>query len=323
MYRLLSKFFPKKLKEKYEKLLVYSNINLNLDRFIGFLLFSGIGLALFFSFILSKIINLPVILIFVPIFLLIEVLAYVLLMLSADKKGRFIENILPDALQLMSSNLKAGLTTDKALLLSARPEFGPFSEEINTIGKEITMGKEIEQSLIDMSKRIRSEKLEKTVLLIVSGLKAGGELSALLDQTAANLRQQRFVEERVRTNVLMYVIFIFFAIGFGAPMLFGLSSFLVEVLTKTLSTVEVPETATAVLPITIGKIAITPNFILIFTVVSLITSSTLGALVLGLIRKGKERAGVRFIPILIALSLGIFFLVRFIIKNAFGSLFGI
>ena len=323
MYRFLSKFYPKKIKESYYRLLSYSNIKYHPDLFLGFILFFGLGIALAMTFYIGVFFRIYFLGTFLLIFLLIETSVYMILLLRADAKAKFVESILPDALQLMSSNLRAGLTTDRALLLSARPEFGPFQDEINLVGKEITMGKEINKALINMTKRIRSEKLEKTIYLIIAGLKSGGELSALLEQAAHNLRQQKFVEERIRSNVLMYVIFIFGAVGFGAPLLFGLSSFLVQVLTTTMAEVEVPETAISTqLPISFARASIDPGFVVTFAVISLITTSILGGLVLGSISKGREREGIKFIPVLIVLSLSIFFLVRFVIGTMLGSLFG-
>jgi Flp pilus assembly protein TadB len=150
--------------------------------------------------------------------------------IKVDSKAKQVEQVLPDALQIMSANLKAGLTVDQALLASAKPEFGIFEKEMNRIGKEITTGKEIEFALQDSTKRIRSEKYKKTVDLIVSGLRSGGRLSELLSQTSDNLRKQGLIDEKIRSSVMMYSIFIFTAIAFGAPVLFGLSSFLVKVL---------------------------------------------------------------------------------------------
>ena len=140
----------------------------------------------------------------------------------------------------MASNLRAGLTTEKALFSSARKEFGILQQELSRIGKEVATGKELGIALKGITKRIRSDKLEKTISLIVTGINAGGELSELLEQTSNNLKQQALVEKRVRSSVLMYVIFIFIAVGIGAPALYGLSSFLVEVLTEKIA-IEIPQ----------------------------------------------------------------------------------
>tara|TARA_Y100000310_G_scaffold340701_1_gene437412 strand:+ start:3591 stop:4397 length:807 start_codon:yes stop_codon:yes gene_type:complete len=266
---------------------------------------------------------LPLVLTFIISFLLIEFLVYIFLVLGIDAKAKFVEDILPDALQLMASNLKAGLTTDKALLLSARPEFGPFQEEINLVGKEITMGKDIDEALLGMCSRLKSEKLEKTVLLINSGLRSGGQLAALLEQTAKNLRQQRLIDDKIRANVMMYVIFIFVAVGFGAPMLFGLSTFLVEVLTKNMGMLSLPQGAgaAAAMPISFSEIKISIDFIIKFSVTVLLTTSVLGSLVIGLISKGKEKQGIKFIPALALFSMAVFLVVRFLVRNLLSGLF--
>jgi len=78
--------------------------------------------------------------------------------LAKSSRIKKIESVFPDFLQLMSSNLKAGMTIDRAMLLSSRPEFAPLDAEILNTGKDITTGKDIEQSFLDMSKRIGAAK---------------------------------------------------------------------------------------------------------------------------------------------------------------------
>lgn len=324
MYKLLSKLIPKKFREDYTELLKYSNIKINPDSFLGFILFFGFGLSLAIAFYPSAKYNFNYLLAVFTIFIIIEVFIFTWLSLKADKKSRFVENVLPDFLQLMSSNLRAGMTTDKALLLSAREEFGPFQEEINRLGKEISTGKDIDRALLDLSKRIKSDKLEKTVLLLINGIRSGGELAELLDQTASNLRNQKVVEEKIRTNVLMYVIFIFTAIAFGAPLLFGLSTYLVEVLTKNLASVEIPqELATSQLPFAITKVSISVDFIIRYSVVSLIITSILGSIMIGLISKGKGKYGAKFIPVIVTITLLLFFLIRKAAALLLGNVFGL
>ena len=102
-----------------------------------------------------------------------------------------------------------------------------------------------------------------------------------------------------------------------------MSSFLVEVLTEKIA-IEIPQeslTQTS-LPMSFSKPNITTQFTIVYTIISLITSSILSSLVLGLISKGKESAGMKYIPILIILTLTIFFITRLIIKNLLGGLFG-
>ncbi|HLC96393.1 MAG TPA: type II secretion system F family protein [Candidatus Nanoarchaeia archaeon] len=322
LYHFLSRFYPQKVKQDYVNLLRYSHVKVNPLRFMGFILVCSLLLAAVLAFFTSAWFRIQLIVAFLSYFLMLQLLTYFILVLRSDAKSKFVESILPDVLQLMASNLRAGFTTDKALLLAARPEFGPFQDEINQVGKEITTGKDTGVALMNMSTRIKSERLAKTMSLIVSGLRAGGQLAALLEQTARNLRQEMLVDERIKANAMMYVIFIFVAIAVGAPALFGLSSFLVEVLTENIAGIDIPETAQASLPLTFTEVAISVDFVIRFAVIFLITSCVLGSLILGSISKGKEREGLKFLPVLIAISLAIFFASRYLMKNLLGGLFG-
>lgn len=323
IYDILGRFYPRDLRKGYVELLRYNKIEGSPITFIGFMLFFGFGLSLGLSFFLATWTQIPLWVYIISLFLGFQILIYLLLSIKADARGRFVEDILPDALQLMASNLRAGFTTDKALLLSARPEFGPLQEELNKVGRLVSTGKKLSTALLEMLKTIKSDKLEKTVLLINTGLESGGELAALLDQTSSNLLQTRFVEEKIKANVMMYVIFIFIAVAFGSPMLFALSTFLVEVLTKSIGSITLPDTATtSSLPISFTSVNISTDFIMTYALVMIISSAILGSMIIGLISKGKEREGLRYVLILVPGAIGVFFGIRFVVTNLLSGLFG-
>jgi archaeal flagellar protein FlaJ len=229
---------------------------------------------------------------------------------SLAKSGRIrrIESVFPDFLQLMSSNLRAGMTIDKAMLLSSRPEFAPLDEEILQTGRDITTSKNIEMALTDMAVRIESEKIRKTIFLIISGIKSGGDLSILLEETSSNMREREFLDKKAYSNVLMYVIFIFLIVAIFAPALFALSNVLVEVLTKILSSIPQMDTSmTATMPFSLSSVKVSIAFTNYFSILFIITIDILASLVLGLISKGEEKEGLKYVIPIIILSLSIFF----------------
>ncbi|MDI6738397.1 MAG: type II secretion system F family protein [Nanoarchaeota archaeon] len=321
VYRLISKAYPRNFYQKYASLLDYANVKEEPSRFLGFILLAGFLLGWTAAFPSAKLFGWGLFTTFAVTFIAFEVFIYTWLALSVEAKAKFMEKVLPDALQLMSSNLRAGMTPERALLLAARPEFGPLSDEINRAGKEVAVGKEIDEALIEITKRVKSDKIEKMMALIVSGLRSGGELAALLDHTARNLRDQDFVDQKIRSSVRMYVIFIFTAVGVGAPVLYSLSSFLVEVLTNILGKIEIPKTSAMSLPITISSVSISPDFVMKYVIIALCVTSILGSMAIGLISKGEEKQGLKYAPLLIALALGIFFLVRWGISGMMAGLF--
>lgn len=322
MYEFVQRLYPVKLKQGYQQLLTYCNIKLDVNRFLTLTMFITLGASVVLTLFTLIFFTINFFLLFVCWFILSQGIVYAWLVLTADSRARFVEELLPDALQLMASNLRAGLTIDRALLLSARPEFGHFKDDLNYVGKQLATGKELGAALMELSKRIRSDKLKKTFQIIVSAMASGGELAELLVQTATNLRQQRLVEQRIRSSVLVYVIFIFSAIAFGAPMLFGLSSFLVEVITDIFSKVQLPpQEASVNLPLSFTKVSVTTHFINTYTIISMIFTCIMGSLILGLIAKGREKEGLKFLPILFIVTITLYFLVKFAIKAILGGLF--
>lgn len=253
----------------------------------------------------------------------ILLITYALARTKLKETGRVrkMEESFPDFLQLMSSNLRAGMTIDRALLLSSRKEFDPLDKEILALGKKIVTGERVEDALDSMSKMINSKKISKTIELITSGIKSGGNLAVLLEETSSNMREKNFIEKKASSNVLMYVIFIFFAATIGAPMLFSLSVVLVEILTNILSTI--PSTEVGLnLPFTLSKINISTTFITYFTLIFLIVTDVLSSLVIGLVSRGEEKEGFKFMIPIITLSLIVFFGIKIILTKYFFSSFG-
>ncbi|MDO8556016.1 MAG: type II secretion system F family protein [Nanoarchaeota archaeon] len=320
-YHALSKLYPKHLREEYIALIKYSNMTVNPDRFVGFMLIGSLMLSLAAAFQFAPRFGLSLWLTFLAAFFLLEFIVYMWIFLQVTNKAKAVEKVLPDALQLMSSNLRAGITIDNALLLSARQEFGVLGQEIGRVGKEVTIGKPLDQALLSMVPRIKSEKLEKTILLVVAGIRSGGELANLLEQTARNVRNQDLTDQKIRSSVLSYVIFIVFSVGVGAPLLYGLSSFLIEVLKKVFGQIRLPETTQIDLPIKISQISIQPDFVIMYTIISLISTSIMSSMVIGAIAKGKGKEGAKYIPLLILLTLAMFFCARWAIITLLGDLF--
>ena len=316
--------YPAPLRTSFIELLSYTKIKIEPANFLGFFFLFSFLFSLLASFVLAYYFSLSIFIFFLASFFLIQLTFYLWLVVITDKRARFIEEVLPDALLLMSSNLRAGLTIDKAFLLSARPEFGPLQEEILRLGKEVTAGKEIGIALLGITRRVRSRKLSRALQLISSGLRSGGKLADLLQETALDFKNQRLVDRKIRASVNMYVIFIFVAISFGAPLLFGLSSYLVEILNSTFKDVDIPTDVLSSynIPLSIQKVSVDPSFILGFAIFNLIFSSFFGALLIGLISKGREKDGIKYIPVLILLSIGLFFLIRISAQTVLSGLFG-
>ena len=239
--------------------------------------------------------------------------------LKKSSRVKKIEAIFPDFLQLVASNLRAGMTVDRAMLLSAREEFAPLDKEILQAGKDISTGKPVEVALKAMSKRINSEKIDKTLLIILSGVRAGGDLAILLEETATSMRQRGFIEKKAASQVLMYVIFIFLAVSIFSPGLFSLSGVLVGTMTDLMGGLA-PEDIPQDLPVSFSTISLSESFVFYFSISFIIVMDVMASLVLGLVSKGDEKEGLRYLPIMLILSLSIFFILGKVLSGVMGGL---
>lgn len=249
------------------------------------------------------------------VFIVLQIFFLFRLSLKASARIKKMEITFPEVISLMASNLRSGITIDTSFLLSARPEFDPLDKEILEAGKEISTGKDIVFALKSMSDRIGSEKISKVILLIISGLRAGGNISDLLEETAKNMREKEVLEKKTASTTLMYVIFIFFAVSVGAPALFGLSSVLVEIIINLASKMPDLSNVQTTMPFTLTQVSISLNFVIYFSLLFITVTDFISCFVIGLVSKGEGKAGLKFfIPILV-ISMTLFFAIRQILSG--------
>jgi len=324
----LGRILPKGIRDRYRDMLKYSTLKSNPDTFIGLAITLGIVVGFTITVLLGSRNILPPLPMFMVLFAVVELLLYVWLELNVSSKARQVEVMLPDALQLMSSNIRAGLTTDKALILAARPEFGPLEEEIRRVGKETMAGRDLIDALARMTQHIKSKNLERTIELIVHSLKSGGQLADLLDETAEDLRDQEIVRKEISASVLMYVLFIFIAITIGAPMLYAMSTFLVELLTKNMAMIskDMPKDFDGFggAPIRMSGMALDADkfaeFIRNYSYISLVVSCVFGSMIMGLMMRGEEKEGFKFMPVMLIVALLLFYIASLVLKSVLGGM---
>ena len=152
---MIYRMMPERYKNKMESLLEYSGSNRRPERFITIAFLMSVVVGLIFGALSGGLFLIVFVLVFIGMFGLV----HGFLILAVERRARFVESILPDALQLMAANSRAGYIPTKALMLSARKEFGPLSEAIKKAGKELMTGKNLDESLLSISKTIKSDIL--------------------------------------------------------------------------------------------------------------------------------------------------------------------
>jgi len=312
MYKLMPRIYKKNL----ENLLIYSGSKTKDDVFCNY----SFAISAVLGFVVSFALNINLFLLWPVFSIVFFALFHGFLILAVDKRTKFVEMILPDALQIVAANVRSGFIPSRALLLSARKEFGPLSEAIKNVGKEMLTGKSLQDSLDELTKTIKSDVLERTIILLKKGTMAGGQLVSLFEETAKDMRRREMIRKEVKANILMYAIFIAFAGCVGAPVLYGLSSHLVATIGTMGDVAYIPEDYTGGLPLINFGIDISPDFLMWFSVAAILITTVFGGLLIGIIGTGKEKTGIKYVPILVTTSLIIFYITRIAVGTMFATM---
>lgn len=255
-------------------------------------------------------------------FVVVHVLVYSRLVLGANSRASKVEEVLADFLALVGSNIRAGLTPDKALIVSARDEFGPLTHAIQRAGKSSITGMPLEQVFAEMGEHIKSNTLEKTIRLIVEGLHSGGDMAELMERTALDIRKFRSVRKEVNSVILNYVLFIIAAVTFGAPLLYGVSSFLVDIMLIIKSRIGGGESLSTMGQAGIfkGQLMLTPEAVSMFASAAILITVFFGCMAVGIMTTGRRMDGLKYFPILGLVGLGILFSIRFALGAVLGGM---
>ncbi|MBI2107983.1 type II secretion system F family protein [Candidatus Woesearchaeota archaeon] len=252
------------------------------------------------------------VLVFVVILFGLWMFFYFTLDLQTFRRKQRVEDVFPDFLQLTSSNIKAGMTIDKALWYAVRPRFGVLAKEIESVAKDTMSGVDLKVALRRFAGKYDSTMLKRSINLLIEGLESGGEVGDLLNRIAINIQEQKLMFQEMSSNVTAYTIFITFASIVAAPFLFALSGALINVirdLSSVLGTVSKATVASG-LPLAFGDVGITPSDFKIFAIVSLATTSTFSAMMISTIKNGNVKSGIKYVPIFVGVSITLYLIVQ-------------
>jgi tight adherence protein C len=139
-------------------------------------------------------------------------LPYSFLNTSAQRRKRLIFKALPDAMDLITTSVEAGLGLDAALSKVAEKSNGPLAIELGKALREMALGKSRKEALEDMSERTQVPELQAFVGAIIQAEQLGVSLAQVLRVQADRLRvirRQKAQEQAMQAPVKMVFPLVF------------------------------------------------------------------------------------------------------------------
>ncbi|RME52876.1 hypothetical protein D6783_03630 [Candidatus Woesearchaeota archaeon] len=220
-----------------------------------------------------------------------------------------LEDRLPDYLTLVSTNLKGGLSFEKSLWAAIKPEFGVLANEIALVSKKVLTGSDVNEAMIEFSKKYDSPNLRRAMNLIVSEVDSGGRVVDVIDKIIENLKKTRQLKEEMAASTVTYIIFMGALVIIICPLLFALSYQLVNVMVGFGNKVATSIPASGQIPISISSSGMKPIHFRIFSVAAISVIAIFSAMIVSIIETGNVKGGLKYIPLF--LFSGLFFLFIF------------
>lgn len=178
---------------------------------IGILIITFIIIALFINLELSA------------IYFILILMTYVFVIyypqIQQQRNYSDINQELPYALRHISIELKSGKGLHDTLRTIKNANYGSLSQEFTRVLEEIKFGKPTEESLLEMSTRIKSEGLSRAIHQIISTLRVGGNLSNSLDIIAKDISFDMQIKLKEYSQKLNSFILIYTFIAILAPVI--------------------------------------------------------------------------------------------------------
>ena len=143
----------------------------------------------------------------------------VLKQMEETRRRKFSEQLV-DALMILSSSLKAGLSIVQAFEVIVEEMPPPISQEFSLVGRQLKMGVGLEETLNKMKKRMRSEDLDLIVSAMMVARETGGNLPDTFAQITSTIKERNKLISKVNAlcvqGKLQGIIMSFIPIGFAA-----------------------------------------------------------------------------------------------------------
>lgn len=137
----------------------------------------------------------------------------------ATERISAIEKALPDAVDLIVTNVESGLALQAAMLSVAQRFRGPIADEFGRVIRETSMGRQREEAIEAMSERVGSKDIQLFARAISQAARTGIPIGKVLRSQAIEIRRRRRALAREKAGK-MPVKMTILTVAFMFPTLF-------------------------------------------------------------------------------------------------------
>lgn len=150
---------------------------------------------------LGLVISRSIIFVFAGVLLGLFIPNLILKIRDTQRRGKFSAQLL-DAIMILSSSLKGGLSLLQAFEVLEEEMPAPMNQEIGLVIRENKMGVTLEEGLKNLNKRMDMEELGLVINSILVAREAGGDLTKVFSRLCVTIRDNRKLKDSIKTLTL-------------------------------------------------------------------------------------------------------------------------
>jgi tight adherence protein B len=125
-----------------------------------------------------------------PVGVLLGTAPWILAVRRRNKRVKHFERLFPDALDILTGALRAGMALSSAIQVVAQECSDPVAGEFTILFEETRLGVDMKQALRNLAQRVDSKELHLFVIAVRLQRDTGGNLTEILEQTAEVIRER-------------------------------------------------------------------------------------------------------------------------------------
>lgn len=114
------------------------------------------------------------------------------------KRSIKLNDQLPEALNIISNGLRAGLSFTQSIAVASKDLQAPIAEEFKKVVRDNALGKTMEDALLNLSQRTDDEDLDMFITALLVQRQVGGNLSEVLDTISNTIRERVRIKGEIR-----------------------------------------------------------------------------------------------------------------------------
>ncbi|MFD1204973.1 MULTISPECIES: type II secretion system F family protein [Sporosarcina] len=190
-----TKFDETESAKAIERKLSDANIPFTPSEFIGALIVGYLGIII----VLMNMFNLLLLPSLFIALLLVEGSRRLLFILRKNKKKQMFIEQLPEICRILANSTRSGMTLNQGIQLISQEIAEPAKSEFKRMAHELSLGIDFSMALRTMEKRIEHKEFQLFAATLLIQKKAGGNISAVLDEMSQTLDERKLLKQEVKT----------------------------------------------------------------------------------------------------------------------------